>query len=81
MTMTAPIPTISRADTFAIRTHNVHGIDGMVERLAVAMLAWSRSREDRATLSHVEHARQRNLQLAAAQREFDALRLTQRIGL
>ncbi len=58
-----------------------HGIDRVVTNLAVAMLKWSRARELRAATNHEEHYRRLQLRNSELQREADALRLTQRIGL
>lgn len=57
------------------------GIDRAVTGLAVAMLKWSRARELRAAMNHEEHDRRLQLRNSELQRETDALRLTQRIGL
>ncbi|HEU4849409.1 MAG TPA: hypothetical protein VFS93_03270 [Terrimesophilobacter sp.] len=57
------------------------GIDRALTTLAVAMLKWSRAREQRAATSHQEHYRRLQLRNSELQREADALRLTQRIGL
>ncbi len=57
------------------------GIDRAVMTLAVAMLKWSRARELRAAMNHEEHYRRLQLRNSELQREADALRLTQRIGL
>ncbi|MBX3309922.1 MAG: hypothetical protein KF739_05745 [Cryobacterium sp.] len=81
MTMTAPIPTIHRHDLPMPRTSYVHGIDGVVANVAVAMLKWSHDREARATLNHAEHSRRRQAWNSEQAREVAALRLTQRLGL
>ena len=81
MTITAPIPTIHRHEVSVSHTSHVHRIDGVVEALAVAMLKWSHAREARAAMSSLEHYRRRQLATSARQRELQALRLTQRLGL
>lgn len=81
MTITAQIRTIKPSETPAASTRNVRGIDGAVESLAVAMLKWSRARDARYAVNHGENLRHRVQWDAAQQREAEALRLTQRIGL
>ena len=81
MSITASIPTIQRPEASTTRPNYVHSIDGVVERIAVAMLTWTRAREARAAISHTEYAHQRQLNSLARQRELGALRLTQRLGL
>ncbi|MEO6941674.1 MAG: hypothetical protein ABI238_01545 [Terrimesophilobacter sp.] len=83
MTITAPINVLAPQElsTAARASTASHGIDRAVERLAVALLSWSRTRAARTALDHSEHSlrlQQRNQKL---QREAGALRLTQRIGL
>lgn len=65
----------------AARKVPMRGIDRAVRNLAVAMLKWTRAREQRAVMSHEEHYRRLQLRNSELQREADALRLTQRIGL
>jgi hypothetical protein len=72
---------MQRHDHPEARTNHAHGIDGVVETIAVAMLKWSHDRDSRATMNHSEHSRQRQLWNSAQRREVAALRLTQRLGL
>lgn len=65
----------------AARKAPASGIDRAVKSLAVAMLKWSRARELRTATNHEEHTRRLQLRNSELQREADALRLTQRIGL
>lgn len=79
-TMTTATALDRSMDSPAASRTTVHGIDRAVERLAVALLRWSRSHAARRVLDHSEHSlrlQQRNSEL---QREADALRITQRIG-
>lgn len=57
------------------------GIDRVVMSLAVAMLKWSRVRAERNAQTHHEHSHRLQQANSALQREADALRMTQRIGL
>lgn len=57
-----------------------HGIDRTVQRLAIAMLTWSRTRAERNAETHQERTLRLQETNAVLQREADALRLTQRIG-
>lgn len=80
-TMTTATALDRSIDSPAASRTTPHGIDRVVERLAVALLRWSRTHAERGVLNHSEHSlrmQQRNSEL---QREADALRITQRIGL
>ena len=61
--------------------NRAHGLDRVVQRLAVAMLKWSRTRAERNAETHQEHSHRLQESSSTLQREADALRLTQRIGL
>jgi|UniRef100_UPI002F922977 hypothetical protein len=61
--------------------NRAHGIDRAVQRLAVAMLEWSRTRAERNAETHQEHSHRLQESSSTLRREADALRLTQRIGL
>ncbi len=80
MTITAQIPIIQRHEMPMSTTNHAHAIDGVVETIAVAMLKWSRAREEHSVMNHVEHSRRRQLWASEQHREIDALRLTQRLG-
>lgn len=58
-----------------------HGVDRAVSTLAVAMLTWSQARAARASLDHAEHSRRMTESNLEVEREQQALRLTQRLGL
>ncbi|MBX3092256.1 MAG: hypothetical protein KF801_07075 [Cryobacterium sp.] len=81
MTFTASIPTTQRTESSTGPTRHAYAIDGFVENVAVAMLTWSRAREQRALVNHAEHSQRRQLRDSIQQREANALRMTQRLGL
>ncbi len=80
-TMTTATALDCSIDAPAARRSSSRGLDRVVKTLAVAMLKWSRDRESRAAASHSERSRRLQLRNSELQRETDALRLTQRIGL
>lgn len=80
MAITAPISVIERSDTYARSTRSPSGLDRLVARVGVALLAWADARAARTAQTHDVIAHQVQLRAMAQQRELDALRLTQRMG-
>ncbi len=58
-----------------------HALDRVVMTIAIAMLQWTNARIAREDTAHREHTWRLQQQESMSQREVQALRLTQRIGL
>ena len=58
-----------------------HALDRVVMKIAIAMLQWTNARIAREDTARREHTLRRQVQQSLLQREAQALRLTQRIGL
>lgn len=63
-------------DVVSLRDPRARGIDRVVERVAIALLGWSRNRTVKRSLPRDEHARAHAEERALREREAAALRMT-----
>lgn len=81
MTMTAPINTINTSNLSASFKTRPHGFDRAIESVGTALVKWSHARMARSIVSPDEYLRLAEAQWLKQERESEALRITQRMGL